>query len=77
MCPAAKRVQVLGRARQRLERRRFGSYGSETVTSVRAGERFEERPLRAGQVLEAVGEDGPVRPGVELTGDEVGGVSPA
>ena len=33
--------------------------------------------MRAGQVLEAVGEDGPVRPGVELTGDEVGGVSPA
>ena len=56
---------------------RFGSYGKRDGDVGAAGERFEERPLRAGQVLEAVGEDGPVRPGVELAGDEVGGVSPA
>ena len=56
---------------------RFGSYGKRDGDVRAAGERFEERPLRAGQVLEAVGEDGPVRPGVELAGDEVGGVSPA
>ena len=36
---------------------RPGSYGSETWTSARPGERLEQRPLGRGQVLEAVGED--------------------
>ena len=75
--PGSEGAQVLGRACQRLERRpvRLVRQGDGDVGA--AGERFEERPLRARQVLEAVGEDGPVRPRVELAGDEIGGVSPA
>ena len=45
---------------------RPGSYGSDTLTSVRPGERLEQRPLRPGQVLEAVGEDGLVVPRREV-----------
>ena len=45
---------------------RPGSYGSDTLTSVRAGERLEQRPLGAGQVLEAVREDRLAVPGVEV-----------
>ena len=55
---------------------RPGSYGSETVTSARAGERLEQRPLGAGQVLEAVGEDRARLPGAEVAGGALGGVAP-
>ena len=55
---------------------RPGSYGSETVTSVRAGERLEQRPLGAGQVLEAVGEDRRAVPGVEVASEALDGFPP-
>ncbi len=38
-----------------------------------AGERLEQRPLRAGQVLEAVSEDGPPLPGRQLAANPFGG----
>ncbi len=45
---------------------RPGSYGSETVTSAAARERFEQRPLRAGEIFEAVREHRLAVPGIEL-----------
>ena len=70
--------QLLDRARRRAPRdppacggatrtrRRAGSYGSETVTSVARGERLEQPPLRPGQILEPVREHRPAVPGVQL-----------
>ena len=72
-----QRAQVLGRARQRLEWSAIRLVRERDHDLGAAGERFEQRPLRAGQVLEAVGEHGPVRPGPELARDEVGRVAPA
>jgi hypothetical protein len=46
----------------RLVRHRHGHLAA-------AGERLQQRPLRARQVLEAVGEDRLAAPGVELPGD--------
>ena len=40
------------------------------------GKRLEQRPLRPGQVLEPVGEDGGALPGVELGGKALGGAAP-
>ena len=51
----------------RLVRQRDGHVGAR-------GERLEQRPLGAGQVLEAVREDGPRLPGAEVTGGALGRV---
>ena len=49
-----------------LVRERDGDLGA-------AGERLEEAPLRAGEILEAVGEDGAAVPGGEIAREPVGG----
>ena len=72
-----QRAQVLGRARQRLEWSAIRLVRERDHDLGAAGERFEQRPLRTGQVLEAVGKHGPVRPGPEFARDEVGRVAPA
>ena len=51
---------------------RFGSYGQRDGDFGAAGERLEERPLRARQVLEPVREDGPIRPRLELCSNALG-----
>ena len=56
---------------------RPGSYGSETVTSVRAASASMQRPLRAGQILEAVREDRRAGPRVEVGAEPVDGGAPA
>ena len=38
-----------------------------------AGKRLQQRPLRACQILEAVGEDRPPLPGLQLSGDSFRG----
>ena len=66
MRPAGERCRSSAVRRSDANAGRPGSYGSDTLTSVRAGERLEQRPLRAGQILEAVGEDRLAVPGVEV-----------
>ena len=55
---------------------RPGSYGSETVTSARPGERLEQRPLGTGQILEPVRVDGPSVPRGEVAGHPLGRMAP-
>ena len=64
--------EVVGRPLQRRERRpsrlvrqRNGDLGS-------SGKRFQERPLGAREVFEAVGEDRPPLPGAQLAGQAFG-----
>jgi hypothetical protein len=69
-----ERAQVGGRARKRFERRPVRLVRKRDGDLGPAGERFEQAPLRSGEVLEAVREHGAVRPGVELAGHELGRV---
>ena len=74
--PRRERAQILGRARQRFERRPVRLVRKRDRDLGAAGKRLEQRPLCAGQVLEAVREDRPIAPGLELAGDEVSRVAP-
>ena len=67
--PVRERGEILGRALERRERGAAGLVRQRDVDLRAAGERLEQRPLRGGEVLEAVGEDGLAVPGVELALD--------
>ena len=64
--PVGERAQVVHRRPQRIERRapRLEGHGNRHVGAT--CERAQELPLGAGQILEAVREDGLAAPGVEL-----------
>ena len=53
---------------------RPGSYGMDSVTSVRAGERLHERPFGAGEILEAVGEERRSAPCVQVAAQAFDGI---
>src|SRR5207244_11352716 len=62
--PSAGQVrEVLGGAAERRESDTAGLVRKRDSHVRPTGERFEERPLRPGQILEAVGEDGRSAPG--------------
>src|SRR6266550_6007066 len=64
-----QRAQVLGRARERGERVTARLVGERDGEVAAGGERLDERPLGAGQVLEAVGEYRAAVPGVKFARD--------
>ena len=64
-----ERREIVGRARERRERGAAGLVGQRDVDLGAAGERLEQRPLRGGQILEAVGEDRLAVPGVEIAAE--------
>ena len=72
--PGSERAQVVGGMPQRLERRAIRLVRERDGDLGAAGERVQERPLRAGQVLEPIGEHRPCRPRLELAADELGPV---
>ena len=66
-CARGERGEIRRRsARSDAKAMRPGSYGSETLHLGASGQRLEQRPLRTGQVLEAVGEHRLAVPRVEL-----------
>ena len=64
--PVGERGEVVGGARSDANATRPGSYGQRHLNVGAARERFEQRPLGAGQVLEAVREHGLAVPRVEV-----------
>ena len=70
-----QRGQVLGGARERGEGIPAGLVRERDRHLGAACEGLEQRPLGAGQVLEAVREDRPAVPGTELSGDPLGRVA--
>ena len=62
-------AQIVHRPAERRERRAVRLVGHRHGHLAAAGECLQERPLRAGQVLEAVREDRLAAPGLELSGD--------
>ena len=67
MLPGGERREVVGGAlRATRTRRGPARTAARPATSARPGERLEQRPLGAGQVLEAVREDRLAVPGVEV-----------
>ena len=69
MRPSARPRQIVHRPAERRERSAARLVGHRHGHLAAAGECLQERPLRAGQVLEAVREDRLAAPGVELSGD--------
>src|SRR5436190_4438463 len=67
-------VQVVRSARERGERVASRLVRQRNGDFRAGGQRLEERPFGAGQVLEAVREDGPAVPGVQLARDALRGV---
>ena len=72
--PAASLARSSTVVRREANAARPGSYGIETVTSVRAASASSRRPLGARQILEPVGEDRRVAPRLELTREPVDGL---
>ena len=70
-----QRGQVLGGARERGEGIPAGLVRERDRHLGAAREGLEQRPLGAGQVLEAVRKDRPAVPGTELSGDPLGRVA--
>ena len=71
-----ERREVVGRARESdANAARPGSYGSETCDVGAPGERLEQRPLGAGQILEPVGEHRLAVPRVEVGLEPLGGAA--
>ena len=66
---AGEAREVGGRAAERGERGPARLVGERDVDLSAAGERLQQLPLRAGQILEAIGEHRPAFPGFELTLD--------
>ena len=63
---AGETLEIFCGAPQRRERRPGGLVRERDAHLRAGGERLEQRPLRARQVLEAVGEDGLTMPRLEL-----------
>ena len=70
-----ERREVVGCAGERGERDPPGLVGQRHMHLGAPGERLEQRPLGAGEVLEAVGEDRLTVPGVELGLKALGGTA--
>ena len=70
-----ERRQVVRRAAKRVERGTVRLVRERDRDLRAPGERLEQRPLGAGQVLEAVREDRPPLPGFELRGHALGCVT--
>ena len=74
--PACQRGEVLLRAAERCERRAPGLVGQRDGHVRPSRQRLEQPPLRARQVLEAVGEDRTAVPGVQLGPQALDGATP-
>ena len=70
-----QRRQVVRRPAKRFECRPVRLVGKRDRDLRAPGERLEQRPFGAGQVLEAVREDGATLPGLELGSNPLGCVS--
>ena len=70
---AGETRQVVGGALERAEGRAQGLVGKRDDDIRASGERLEQPPLRAREILEPVGEDRLRAPGAELARDQVGG----
>ena len=71
-----ERVQVVGGPRERGEGVAPGLVGQRHGHLGTRGQRLQQRPLSAGEVLEAVREDGLGAPGVEVAAYALGRVAP-
>ena len=71
-----ERVQVVGGPRERGEGVAPGLVGQRHGHLGTRGQRLQQRPLSAGEVLEAVREDGLGAPGVEVAAYALGRVTP-
>ena len=67
--------EILGRPPQRREDRPSRLVGKRDGDLGPRGQRLEQRPLRTGQILEAVGEDRLAAPGVEIGPEALDGVT--
>src|SRR5205814_4864190 len=70
--PLGQRREIFGCGPEGRERNAPRLVRKRDVNVRAAGERLEERPLRGGQVLESVGEDGLTVPGVEIALQAIG-----
>ena len=70
-----ERVQVVGSSRERGEGVAPGLVGQRDGHVRPGGQRLQQRPLRPGQILEAVREDGSGAPCVEIAAHALGRVA--
>ncbi len=73
--PVREGREIVHRAAERRERGPAGFVRDRHRHLGAAGERLQQPPLRAGQILEAVCEDGFAAPGIEVVGDALGSVT--